>query len=77
MRLTGALNHYKQFDVTPVLGTEFVDINLADLMKAPNSDELIRELAIIGKPTVATTFIKQPYYSGMTAKDSWSFVHGI
>jgi hypothetical protein len=42
----GVLDSYKCFDVTPVIGREFVDVNLKDWLKAPNSDELIRDLAI-------------------------------
>ncbi|KAE8153833.1 taurine catabolism dioxygenase [Aspergillus avenaceus] len=43
---TGVLNDFKQFDTTPVIGTEFPTANLADWMDAPNSDELLRELAL-------------------------------
>jgi len=43
---TGALAHLKQFDVTPVIGREFPEAQLTDLLGAPNSDELIRELAV-------------------------------
>ncbi len=43
---TGALNHLNQFDVTPVIGREFPDTQLVDLLTAPNSDDLIRELAV-------------------------------
>jgi hypothetical protein len=46
LKLSGALDAYKSFDVTPVIGKEFVDVNLKDLLRAPNSDDLIRDLAI-------------------------------
>lgn len=46
LQLKGALDQYKSFDVTPVIGREFVDVNLKDWLRAPNSDELIRDLAI-------------------------------
>ena len=46
LKLSGALNGYNSFDVTPVIGKEFIDVNLAEWLKAPNSDELIRDLAI-------------------------------
>jgi hypothetical protein len=46
LKLSGALNSYKSFDVSPVIGKEFVDVNLKDWVRAPNSDELIRDLAI-------------------------------
>ncbi|KAJ0124010.1 hypothetical protein J7T55_012483 [Diaporthe amygdali] len=41
-----ALDHYRQFDVTPNTGREFPEANLADWLRAPNSDQLIRDLAI-------------------------------
>ena len=46
---SGALDAYESFDVTRVVGTEFKQggAQLADLLKAPNSDDLIRDLAIL------------------------------
>ena len=46
LKLSGALDHFESFDVTPTIGREFVGVNLAKWLKAPNSDELIRDLAI-------------------------------
>lgn len=46
LQLKGALNEYKSFDVTPVIGREFPQAKLADWLRAPNSDDLIRDLAI-------------------------------
>lgn len=46
LQLKGALDQYKSFDVTPVIGREFVDVNLKEWLRAPNSDDLIRDLAI-------------------------------
>lgn len=49
LKLSGALDHFESFDVTPIIGREFVDVNLAKWLRAPNSDELIRDLAITSK----------------------------
>jgi alpha-ketoglutarate-dependent taurine dioxygenase len=49
LKLSGALDSYKSFDVTPVIGREYSDVNLKDWLRAPNSDELIRDLAITSK----------------------------
>lgn len=49
LQLKGVLDQYKSFDVTPVIGREFIDVNLKDWLEAPNSDELIRDLAITSK----------------------------
>jgi hypothetical protein len=47
LKLSGVLDHFESFDVTPTIGREFVGVNLAKWLRAPNSDELIRDLAII------------------------------
>ena len=46
LQLKGVLDQFKSFDVTPVIGREFRDGQLADWLRAPNSDELLRDLAI-------------------------------
>ncbi|ESZ92330.1 putative Alpha-ketoglutarate-dependent taurine dioxygenase [Sclerotinia borealis F-4128] len=46
LKLSGVLDRFESFDVTPVIGREYVDVNLAGWLKAPNSDELLRNLAI-------------------------------
>lgn len=46
LKLSGALNHFQSFDVTPTIGKEFVGVNLAKWLRAPNSDDLLRDLAI-------------------------------
>jgi hypothetical protein len=52
LELKDVLDSY-QFDVTPVIGREFVDVNLKEWLRAPNSDDLIRDLAITSKHTIA------------------------
>lgn len=49
LKLSGVLDKYESFDVTPVIGREFVDVDLAGWLRAPNSDELIRDLAITSR----------------------------
>ncbi len=46
LKLSGALDHLESFDVTPVIGREYANVDLVELLRAPNSDELIRDLAI-------------------------------
>jgi hypothetical protein len=50
LKLSGALDHFESFDITPVIGREFVGVNLARWLRAPNSDELLRDLAITSMP---------------------------
>ncbi|KAH6683624.1 hypothetical protein F5X68DRAFT_233681 [Plectosphaerella plurivora] len=46
LQLSGALEGFEQFDVTPTIGREFPKANLVEWLNAPNSDELIRDLGI-------------------------------
>ncbi|KKY31135.1 putative alpha-ketoglutarate-dependent taurine dioxygenase [Diaporthe ampelina] len=46
LKLSGALNSFESFDVTPVIGREFPEANLIDWLDAENSDELLTDLAI-------------------------------
>jgi hypothetical protein len=55
LRPSQSLEKFEHFDVTPIIGTEFKDVQLTSLLSAPNSDELIRDLAILG------TFPSVPY----------------
>lgn len=46
LKYAGSLDSFKSFDVTPVIGREFPDVQLTDLMKSESSDALLRDLAI-------------------------------
>ncbi|KAI9366946.1 TfdA family taurine catabolism dioxygenase TauD [Zopfochytrium polystomum] len=47
LALSGALDKFQRFDLTPHIGTEFENgVQLSQLLKAANSDDLIRDLAI-------------------------------
>lgn len=46
MKLKGILDQFKSFDVTPAIGREYENVNLKDWLRAPNSDDLLRDLAI-------------------------------
>ncbi len=46
LKLSGALDAFESFDVTPVIGREFPNASLKDFLCAPNSDDLLRDLAI-------------------------------
>ena len=46
LKLSGALDQFNSFDVTPVIGREFSGVDLVKWLRAPNSDELLRDLAI-------------------------------
>lgn len=50
LSLSGALDQFKHEETTPVIGREYVDVNLVnDIINAENSEELIRDLAITSR----------------------------
>lgn len=57
LHLSGALDQYKSFDVTPVIGREFPEASLKEWLEAPNADELLKELAITSMFTCQTTIL--------------------
>ncbi|KOC08102.1 alpha-ketoglutarate-dependent sulfonate dioxygenase [Aspergillus flavus AF70] len=59
LKLSGALDSFDSFDVTPVIGREFPSANLAEWLRAPNSDELLRDLAITISQRGVVFFRKQ------------------
>ena len=67
LKLKRLLDEYKSFDITPIIGREFPDVQLVDWLNAPNSDELIRDLAITSK---SLTQAKQNQYHFLKLKTS-------
>lgn len=59
LKLSGALDQFKFFESTPTIGREYEDVNLAEILRAPNSDELIRDLAITISQRGVVFFRKQ------------------
>jgi len=49
LQYSGSLDSYKAFDVTPVIGREFADLQLSTLL---SDDRRLRDLAILGKPAL-------------------------
>lgn len=47
LKYSGSLDQYKSLDTTPVIGREFSDVQLTDIL---NDDQQIRDLAITGEP---------------------------
>lgn len=57
MKLKGILDQFKSFDVTPAIGREYENVNLKDWLRAPNSDDLLRDLAITSLSTSPTNVV--------------------
>ena len=62
MRLSGILDQFESFDLTPAIGREFPDVSLAQWIQAPNSAELLRDLAITSsQASVTVLLLKTPF----------------
>ncbi|KAF9890602.1 hypothetical protein FE257_005733 [Aspergillus nanangensis] len=59
LELGASLDSYESFDVTPIIGREFPTADLAEWLHAPNSDELLRDLAITISQRGVVFFRKQ------------------
>lgn len=46
---SGSLDSYDHRDLTPVIGREYDNLQVADLLKASDSGRLIKDLAVTGK----------------------------
>jgi len=46
LELSGALEEYTQFELTPIIGTKLEDIDLHAILHAANCDAKIRDIAI-------------------------------
>ena len=51
LKLKGVLDQFKSFDVAPVIGKEFPDAKISEWLSAPDSDDLLKDLAITSKVT--------------------------
>jgi hypothetical protein len=50
LQSSGALDKFVYEDITPVIGREFPHLNVVDdLLNSPNSDALLRDLAIASR----------------------------
>jgi hypothetical protein len=55
IKVKGVLEQFKYFDVTPCIGREYENVNLKDWLRDPNSDDLIRDLAITSLSTTQSS----------------------
>ncbi|CAO1624232.1 unnamed protein product [Parajaminaea phylloscopi] len=59
LQQTGVLDRFAYEETTPVIGREYAELPLRDFLKADNSEELFRELAIIISRRGVVAFRKQ------------------
>lgn len=48
LKYRGSLDQFSYQDVTPVIGREFGELQVVNILKATNRDDLIRDLAVTG-----------------------------
>lgn len=46
LQYSGLLDSYSHQDLTPVIGREYRGLQVADILKAENSDQIIKDLAV-------------------------------
>ena len=59
LKPAGVLDQYLSFDVTPIIGREFPNASLKEWLEAPNSDELLKDLAVTISQRGVVFFRKQ------------------
>ncbi|OXV07372.1 hypothetical protein Egran_04863 [Elaphomyces granulatus] len=59
LQLSGVLDQYDSFDVTPIIGREFPTANLKEWLQAANSDAILRDLATTVSQRGVVFFRKQ------------------
>lgn len=47
MRQSGSLDSFERVELTPILGTEFRQVDVADWLTRSDSDRLLQDLAIL------------------------------
>ncbi|KAF2207358.1 hypothetical protein CERZMDRAFT_51315 [Cercospora zeae-maydis SCOH1-5] len=60
LKSSGALDHFKSEETTPVIGREYFDVNIVDdILNAENADDRVRDLAIAISQRGVVFFRKQ------------------
>lgn len=59
LKLAGLWDNHKQSSLTPIVGTIFDGVNLADVLRSPDCDALVCELAILVSRRGLCVFPKQ------------------
>ena len=74
LKLSGALDKFAPEDTTPLIGREFLNVNIVDdLLNATDADELLRDLAITSKSSLRVVVdVAQKANSGQSLNEVWS-----
>ena len=49
---TGSLSHFDCVPLTPAIGSEFRGVDVTEWLKAPNSDDMLRDLVLLRMTTI-------------------------
>lgn len=58
LKYSGALDVYEHFDLTPTIGREFPTASITEILRAPNSDDLLRDLAYTSQSDIPIFSVK-------------------
>lgn len=68
LKSNGVLDQFEHVELTPVIGREYPKADVAAWLRAPNSDELIKELALTSKFSPAKTLkLRDTNYYSLSA----------
>jgi hypothetical protein len=67
LKYSGSLDQYKHFDITPVIGEEFPELQLSEIL---SDDNKIRDLAILGKSPIRPLRM-QPDHTNILSLATW------
>lgn len=71
LKPSGALDHFKSEETTPVIGREYFDVNIVDdLLNAENADDRLRDLAIASESRYESQLISTDIEQSLS--EAWS-----
>src|SRR5271170_6793429 len=75
LKYSGTLDSYEYFEVTPCLGREYPKLSIRDILNAPNSDDMIRDFAVITS-TRLVVFLRTGN-DNLTLQEQKKFTHRL
>ena len=75
LKLSGSLESFKQFDLTTVIGTQFENINLTEILHSSDCDVILRDLAITSKHYLRTHLSRVSFLSAVVPMTLKLIIH--
>jgi hypothetical protein len=67
LKPNGSLDRFERFNLTPEIGTEFVNTSLAEILRADDAEDLLHDLALLSKSLLQATSTSR---NGLTSRHS-------